>query len=66
MSVIRVYRYKVFSPEHGTFVDTEFAVYATSEKIASLKAQPIPGVYLEVEESHLTSGGFYHPSNVKQ
>jgi hypothetical protein len=66
VSLIRVYRYKVFSPEHGAFVDTEIPVYATLEKIASLKAQSISGAYLEVDESHLSSGGFYHPSSMKQ
>lgn len=66
VSLIRVYRYKVFSHEHSALVDTELPVYATLEMIASLKAELISGAYLEVEESHLNSGGFYHPSSMKK
>jgi hypothetical protein len=66
VSSIRVYRYKVFNAEHGAFIDTEFPVYATLEKINSLKAQPILGVCLEIEESQLNPQGFHHPSTLKQ
>ena len=62
MSLTRVYRYKVFNAEHGAFVDTEFPVYATLEKITSLKAQPIFEAALDIEESQLNAQGFYHPS----
>ncbi len=51
MAFIRVYRYKVFNDEYGTFVNTEFPVYATLEKITSLKAQPILTASIEIEKS---------------
>jgi hypothetical protein len=66
VSLVRVYRYKVFNNEHGAFIDTEFPVYATLEKIASLKAQPILSTSLEIEESQVNPQGFHHPSNLKQ
>jgi hypothetical protein len=62
MSFVHVYRYRVFNAEYGTFIDTEFPVYATLEKITSLKAQPILGASLEIEESQLNPQGFYHHS----
>jgi len=61
MAIIRVYRYKVFNREHGAVVDTEFPVFATLEKISSLKAQQVLTAWLEIEESQLSSEGFYHP-----
>ena len=60
MSLIRLYRYKIFNNEHGAFVDTEFRVYAPLEKISSLRAQPILEESIEVEESQLNRQGFYH------
>ena len=63
MSFIRVYRYKVYNAEYGAFVDTEFPVFATLEKIYLLKAQPILEPSLEIEQSQLNPNGFYHYSN---
>ena len=66
MSLIRVYRYRVFNAEHGAFIDTEFPVYATVEKIASLKAQLISGLSLEIEKSEVSSEGFHQPTSAKR
>lgn len=61
MATIDVYRYKVFSHEHGSFVDTKVPVYAMLEKIKELGAEPINWSLLKIDESELNDQGFYHP-----
>lgn len=61
MATIEVYRYKVFSNEHGSFVETKVPVYATLEKIKELGAEPINLSLQKIDESKLNDQGFYHP-----
>ncbi len=60
MPLIRVYKYKVYSDEHGAFIDTNVSVWATPEKISSLGAQRIEEQFIDVEESKINNEGFYH------
>ena len=59
MSLTRVYKYKVHSDEHGSFVDTKVLVWATLEKISSISAQPIMKEFIDVPDSKIIDG-FYH------
>ena len=61
MAIVDVYSYKVFSNEHGSFVDTNVTVYATLEKIKGLGAEPIISSLQRIDESKLNDQGFYHP-----
>ena len=61
MAIIDVYRYKVFSNEHGSFVDTTVPVYTTLEKIRRIGAESIVSSLLRIDESKLNDQGFYHP-----
>lgn len=60
MPLTVVYRYKVYSDEHGSFIDTKESVWATLEKISSIGAQPIEEKFIEVENSKINEEGFYH------
>ncbi len=60
MPLTRVYRYKVYSDEHGSFIDTKVSVWATLEKISSIGAQPIAEKSIEVEGLKISEDGFYH------
>ena len=60
MSLIRVFRYKVYSDEHGSFVDTKIPVWATAEKISEIGAQSLAETSLEVEGPEISEEGFYH------
>ena len=61
MTTIDVYRYKVLSNEHGSFVDTKCPAYATLEKIKELGGEPIYSSLLKIDELELSDQGFYHP-----
>jgi hypothetical protein len=61
MTTIYVFRYKVYSPEHGTHLETDFPVYATLEKIDALKAEPVISSRLEIDETQLNDDGRYQP-----
>lgn len=53
--LIRVMRYKYYSPEQGIFVDTQDEVYATEEKIISINGKALSDS-IEVNESRIHEG----------